>query len=139
MEVAKKFLLGSATLLITVGLVYIGISIYSRAVRTADIVSKEQQDTEKEVMEHGITKYDGYEINGSTAVTYIKSVIKRHGGVSFEVTTSKGTFSITDSSHYGDFRNIDSAYYINPMAEYLVTVIRDSNGAITSVALEYVP
>ena len=52
-------------------------------------VTQEQLDTEQELLEHGITKYEGYEINGATAITYIKSIIETYDGILIEVKTEK--------------------------------------------------
>ena len=138
MKIAMKYVGGAIGILFTVGLLYYLIYIYDQSTTIADTVTKEQMNTQKELVEYGIMKYDGREIAGATAISYIKSVVGEYG-IPVSVTTSGGNFEVCDSSVYADLRNISSIYYINPMSQYFVTVIRDSNDIIESVEVVYVP
>lgn len=141
---ARKMIYGAVALLLTVGLIYIGLNMYDRASRTADSVERNQAYTERVTQEYGITKYDGLEITGSTAITYIKQLI----GV-YEVPVDLNivratdgqvkTNTITDSTNYSKFRDSTSNYYINPMKMFTVSVERDKNDVIVKVIITQKP
>lgn len=135
MSVIQKFLLGAAGLLLTISLIAIGVQMFEKGKKVADIMVKEQEGVAVALEEQEITKYDGYQINGSTAINYIKVV--NAAGVDVEITTSKGTFTVSDDTLYASFRDIHSDKYINPLIEYRCTVVRDANNTIMKVRLVY--
>ena len=136
MSVVQKFLLGAAGLLLTVSLITLGVQMFEKGKKVADIMANEQDSIAVALEEQGITKYDGYTINGSTAINYIKVV--NAAGVEVEITTANGTFTVSDDSLYALFRDIHSDKYINPLKEYACTVVRDDNNTIVKVVLVYV-
>lgn len=136
MSVVQKFLLGAASLLLTISLIVIGVQMFEKAKKVADVMANEQEGVAVALEEQGITKYDGYQINGSTAINYIKVV--NAVGVDVEVTTSNGTFTVSDDTLYASFRDMHSDKYINPLMEYRCTVVRDANNVIVKVVLVYV-
>ena len=136
MSVVQKFLLGAAGLLLTVSLIALGVQMFEKGKKVADIMSNEQDNIAVALEEQGITKYDGYQINGSTAINYIKVV--NAAGVVVEITTSNGTFTVSDDMLYASLRDIHSDKYINPLKEYQCTVVRDENNTIIKVMLVYV-
>ena len=136
MSVIQKFLLGAAGLLLTISLITLGIQMFEKGKTVADMMAKEQDSIAVVLEEQGITKYDGYEINGSTAINYIKVV--NAAGINVEITTSNGTFTVSDDTLYASLRDIHSDKYINPLKEYACTVVRDENNAIMKVVLVYV-
>lgn len=131
MGVAKKFILGAAGLIITILLIYAGLSIYSRSKQLADGVTEGQDQSIKDAKEYGILKYDGYVINGATAINYIKTavtdyevearIIKNVGG-------SLTTGYISTTADFTSMRDVtQGTTYVNPLKEYKCTVYRDSN------------
>lgn len=138
MGVIKKYLIATVSLLITIGLLLVGITLFKKAQAIASNVTQDQTEAERVTAEYGITKYDGYEIVGSAAIAYIKDVNNRYG-LPVEVTTAKKIFVSSGDTYHSEFRNINSDYYINPMAQYSVTIERDQNGAISKVSVKYVP
>ena len=136
MSVVQKFLLGAAGLLLTISLIALGVNMFEKSKTIADRMAKEQDSVAVALEEQGITKYDGYTINGSTAINYIKVV--NASGIDVEVTTSNGTFTVSDDSLYASLRDIHSDKYINPLKEYRCTVVRDKNNEIIKVVLVYV-
>ena len=140
MHISKEMLLSAVGLMFTVALIFIGYSVFSRSVDAATFFGRQQDDTIQALEEYPITKYDGYEIRGSMAINLIKEVIGSYDGITVEVitTTMPEGFTVTDSSQYALFRDLSSAYYINPIVQYLVTAERDGNGVITSIQIEYV-
>lgn len=138
MDTARKFLYGAITLAVTVFLIYMGMRIFNKASYTADVISTEQEETGQLVEEYAIIRYDGYKITGATAVSYIKTVVQKHD-IPVDVTTPNGAFSCMDKSIFPEFRNISSSYYINPMKQYEVRVVRDGNDVIERVEVTYSP
>ena len=136
MSVVQKFLLGATGLLLTISLIAVGLQMFEKSKKVADMMAKEQDSVAVALEEQGITKYDGYQINGSTAINYIKVV--NAAGVDVEVTTANGTFIVSDDTLYTSFRDMHSDKYINPLMEYRCTVVRDANNVIVKVALVYV-
>ena len=136
MSVVQKFLLGATGLLLTISLIAVGLQMFEKSKKVADMMAKEQDSVAVALEEQGITKYDGYQINGSTAINYIKVV--NAAGVDVEVTTANGTFIVSDDTLYASFRDMHSDKYINPLMEYRCTVVRDANNVIVKVALVYV-
>lgn len=138
MSVIKKYIWEATGLFLLLGLIVFSVAAFDRTENTAAELSDGLAETEQTVMEHEVMKYDGYEVIGSSAITYLKSVINKFE-IPVEVTTEKGTFTYTDSSHYSDFRNITSNYYINPMKRYEVNVSRDVNDVISKVYIKQIP
>ena len=136
MSVVQKFLLGAAGLVLTISLIALGVNMFEKSKTIADRMAQEQDSVIVALEEQGITKYDGYEINGSTAINYIKVV--NASGIDVEITTWNGTFTVSDDSLYASLRDIHSDKYINPLKEYRCTVVRDENNAIIKVVLAYV-
>ena len=119
-------------------LIYSGISVYERSQRITEVFETEQEKTVKNLQEYEITKYDGYKINGSTAITYLKNVVQDYT-VPVTVITSEHDFVVEDDSVYGKLRDMQSDFYINPLEHFLCNVYRDVNDSITGVTLKYVP
>ena len=138
MDTAKKFFYGAFVLAITVFLIYIGMNIFRKATYTTDIIMSEQEMTEQTVEEYAIMRYDGYAISGASAIAYIKTIVQKYDVV-VDVSTPDGAFSCTDQSLFSEFRDISSPYYINPMKQYEVNVLRDSNDVIEKVEIVYSP
>ena len=135
-ETITKFLLFAVGLILTVGLIFMGINIYKRAVKTGQTVSEQQRKQLTAMEESDITRYDALEITGSTAVTYIKRI---YDDTSVTVVTqtvagAKKTFTV-DSSQFSDYKNTSSEYYINPLDMYYVEVSRDANDLISGVTI----
>lgn len=139
MSIVKKAIMISVGLIITVALCYLGIAMYKKATNTINIITENQDKTAQTMNEYAIMRYDGYEISGATAISYIKTVVAQYG-IPVKVETSEGSsFTCTDSSVFKDFRDIGSSYYINPMKQYNVNVTRNQNDVITQVLIQYVP
>jgi len=139
MSEAKKMLLGAFGLMLTVALVFVGYAIFSRSMDVTDNITQGQMNTSKLIDEYPIMKFDGYEINGSQVIYYTKDVVGTYKvPVTIKTVKVPGGFTVRDVSLYDSFRNINSNYYINPLASYKVAVERDDNDVIVSVTITYV-
>jgi len=96
MGVSKKFIIGAVELAVAVVLIYATIRIFSRSETVIDVVSTEQQKTGQGIAEYNVTRYDGYKIEGSTVISYVKTVIQDYE-IPVEITTSINTFTCIDN------------------------------------------
>lgn len=133
----KKWIYSAVSLAVLIALIYLGIGLFDRAKFTLSLIAEGQQDAQRTAMEYDIVKYDGHKIVGSTAITYIKTVVSKYE-VPVQVTTTKGTFTCDSSAFFAKLRDIDADQFINPMVEYEVRVIRDENDMISAVHIIYV-
>lgn len=137
MNNALKFLLAAVGLIVTVTLCYYGISMLGRGKDMADIVSEAQDNSLKTSKEYGLLKYDGYTINGSTAINYIKTAVTDYEVVAY-IKKGTGSSATTGIIQYvSDFtfmRDVTSpTTYVNPLKEYKCTVYSDANGVFTHI------
>ena len=139
MTEAKKMLYWAFSLLLTVSLIFAWFHIYKRAIDTTNKISGQQDETNRNIEEYPIMKFDGLDITGSQAISYIKEVVGNHKvPVTVKTSGNPSGFSVTDSSLYSEFRDLDSVYYINPVVQYTVAVERDENEVIIAVEITYV-
>lgn len=134
MENAQKFLLGAVGLIITVLLIYAGLNIFNRSKQVADHVAEEQANNLENTKEYNLVKYDGYTINGSTAINYIKGCVTDYS-VEAHIIKGSGATATTGiikfSSDFTAMRDVtDATKYINPLKEYKCTVCRNANDAV---------
>lgn len=137
MNNALKFLLAAVGLIVTVTLCYYGISMLGRGKDMADIVSEAQDSSLKQTKEYGLLKYDGYTINGSTAINYIKTAVTDYEVIAY-IKKGSGPSATTGTIQYvSDFtfmRDVTNpATYVNPLKEYKCTVHRDANGVFSYI------
>ena len=128
---ALEFAVG---LILTIGLLYIGISLYQRSADYAKTVQKKQENDIERIKYEDIMKYDGTVRYGSDIVTYIKNVINEHEKT---VYLEKGVnrYVLTDSSFFGELQNPTADRYVDPYKRYFVTVQKDLNDIISSVTI----
>lgn len=137
MSVVSKYLFSFAGLTLTVLLIYSGMSIYEKSKSTANMLIEKQEERVQDWEEYDIVKYDGYEISGSMAISYLKQVVDNYM-VPVTVITEKEVFTVEDSSVYGMLRKTESEFYVNPFKTFVCEVNRDVNDVITGVKLTYV-
>ena len=135
MDIAKKWLYGSATLVVTMLIIGVGFTIFSKTKLFSDGVIQGQDRELQLEQEYDIVKYDGYKINGSVALNYLKTMVTEHD---LSVVIEKGStkITITSSSDFASLRDINHDSYLNPMKEYLCTVERDENDAISKIIIK---
>lgn len=137
MSEARKFLLMAVGLIITVILCYYGFSLLRRGTEMSDFVAQSQDKGLTEAKEYGLLKYDGYTINGSTAINYIKTAVTDYGVEAHLIKTVAGAPStgiIDDTADFSLMRDVTSpSLYINPLKEYKCTVHKDANGAYSYI------
>lgn len=139
MENAQKFLLGAVGLIITVLLIYAGLNIFNRSKQVADHIAEEQANNLENTKEYNLVKYDGYKINGSTAINYIKTCVTDYS-VEAHIIKGSGATATTGyikySSDFTAMRDVTATMqYINPLKEYKCVIHRDGNDAVAYVEI----
>ena len=139
MSEARKFLLMAVGLIATVVLIYVGIGILNRAKGLSDTITEKQDQDLTSAQEYDLVKYDGYTINGSTALNYAKVVVSKY---EVPVWIKKGsgasetTEVISQTSDFTAMRDVtETTKYVNPLKEYICTVVRDANDAVDRIEI----
>lgn len=135
MHISKEFLLEAVGLSLVVALILISMQVFQRAVKITTILEQNQEQQIAELEEYEIVKYDGLQIDGMTAISFIKRVTGIYG-IPVNVITAKGEFYVLEQSQYAALRDINSDRYINPLAKYQCEVIRDENEVIAEIKIE---
>ena len=133
MNVSKEFLLEAVGLSILVALLLVSVQLFQRATKLTALLEEGQEQQITELEEYEIVKYDGLEVDGMTAVNYIKRMIGTYK-LPVEVTNTNEEF-VVKKEDYSELRNINSEKYINPLAVYHCEVLRDENQAISKIRI----
>lgn len=134
MHVSKEFLLEAVGLSLVVALILISMQLFQRAEKITTALEKGQERYIEELEEYEIVKYEGLELDGVTAVNYIKRMVLEYQ-LAVCVTTTERTFTVAEVSACGLLRDVQSEYYINPMAKYQCKIVRDENEEIKEIKL----
>lgn len=134
MSVVKEFILFAAGLVITVSLAMIGFKVYSKAAEIGKNIVEQEENSIRELKEYEITRFDGTEIDGSRAISYVKKMYASEG-ITVEVRTEKKSF-VMDEISAACIRDTSSVYYMNPLKKYHVTVRFDENDAVNKITVE---
>ncbi len=136
MGIVKEFILYAAGLVLTVGLLFIGFGMYRKTAELGKIYVEREQRVINDYAEYEIYKYDGNETKGNNIISYIKRVYGVYDA-DRNIRTEKNTFK-ANSENISMLRNVDSAYYINPLKDYSVKVHADDNGSIRNIDINQV-
>ena len=134
MSVIKEFILFAVGIVITVSLAVISFNVYSKAEEVGKGIAEREQAVINELRDYDLMRYDGSEIDGSKAVSYIKKMYSTRD-VTIEV-TSGGRKFVIDGTSIGEIRNTSSVYYLNPFKKYYVSVGTDENDAANVITIE---
>ena len=133
-QVSKEFLVEAFGLTLLVALLLISSHLFQRATRLTDLLEDGQEQQIIWLEEYDLIKYEGLVVDGMTAISYIKTVTGNYG-VPVKIVTDKAEFTVTKKEEYANLRKIGSETYINPLAKYLCTVVRNENGTITEITI----
>lgn len=137
MQISKEFLMEAVGLSLLVALALIGMQLFQRSIKITEMLNEEQEKKITEMEEYEIVKYDGLFVDGMTVISYIKTMVNVYG-LPVHVTDDKRSFTVSDTSEFGNLRNMESDWYINPVEQYECTVKRDENGAINNIMIKKV-
>ena len=134
MHVSKEFLMEAVGLSLLVALILISVQMFQRAVKITSLLEEGQEQRISELEEYEIVKYDGLQIDGMTAISYIKRMTGTYG-LPVNLSTTMGEFVLSGEYEYEELRNIASEKYINPLAKYRCEIVRDENEVITEIEI----
>ncbi len=134
MNISKEFLMEAVGLSLLVALILISMQLFQRTMKITALLEGGQEQKISELEEYEIIQYEGMQLDGMTAVSYIKKMVGTYE-LPVLVVTTKNEFKITERSQYGELRDAGSEYYINPLAKYRCEVVRDENEVITEVKI----
>ena len=132
MHVSKEFLMEAVSLSLLVALILISIQMFERANKITALLEEGQEKQIMELEEYEIVRYDGFQIDGMTAIGYIKTVVGTYQ-LPVIVTTKTNTFVVKERNEYSSLRDPNSEKYIYPLSLYLCEVIRDENESIKEI------
>lgn len=134
MQISKQFLLDAAGLVLTVSLVLTGVQLFGRTEKMVQTMKERQTRQLRLMEEYDAVRYDGYELDGTTAFCYVKTMVGDYG-LPITITTPAGTACITERSQYGSMKDEKSKAYLNPFKKFLCEVQWDENDAIVGANL----
>lgn len=134
MQISREFILEAVGLSLLVMLLLLGTQMFQRATGLIEMLDGEQSRQIESLKEYEITQFDGREIDGVTAVGYIKNMVN-HYGLSVCVQTEGKEFVIETKEKCLQLRNEESEYYISSFGLYECCVVRDENGGVDYILI----
>ena len=130
----QKFIMFCVGLLITIGIIYVGMSFYSKSQTVSKAADSGLSDIQNNV---SASKYSAY--NNGNIVTGSQAIdaIRNYASSSFTVvviTKSKESVSYTSSNGYAT-TDINSSKYIDPAGNFKCTLGHTDNGTINKIEL----
>ena len=135
MHISKEFLMEAVGLSLLVALILISMQLFQRATKITTLLQERQEEQIVELEEYEIVKYDGLQIDGMTAISYMKRMVDTYE-LPVYVATLNSEFILTNTAEFEELRNVHSEKYISPLTKYACNVIRDENKVITKIQLE---
>lgn len=135
MHISKEFLMEAVGLSLLVALILISMQLFQRATKITSLLQERQEEQIVELEEYEIVKYDGLQIDGMTAISYMKRMVGTYE-LPVHVVTLTGEFILTNTTEFEELREVQSEKYISPFTKYTCNVIRDENKVITKIQLE---
>lgn len=134
MRISKEFLMEAVSLSLLVALILISVQMFQRANKITTLLGEGQEKKIAELQEYEIVRYDGFQIDGMTAIGYIKTMVGTYQ-IPVIVTTEKNSFVVKEKENYASLRDPDSDTYIHPLSLYLCEVVRDENESIKEIKI----
>lgn len=134
MRVSKEFLMEAVGLSLLVAFILISVQMFQKANKITMLLEEGQEQKFMELQEYEIVRYDGLEIDGMTAIGYIKTMVGTYQ-IPVAVATQKSSFIVTGKEDYASLRDSASDKYIHPLSLYLCEVIRDENGSVKEIKI----
>ncbi len=151
MSQGRKMLLEAVGLLLTIGLITFAVAMFNKGSNAAEQAGSKADKITQELMDGDKTKYDGNVVSGSDVLNAIKEnksaelsvwVLTKKtsssGGVYYGYklkVESGGKYSLDAASTalIADAKKITDNSYINPSADFLGSMIYDTNEAIIGI------
>ena len=106
MHISKEFLMEAVGLSLLVALIFVSMQMFQRAVKVSTLLNAEQEEKIIMLEEYEIVKYDGLQVDGLTAVNYIKKMVGNYE-LPIVVETGAESFYVTKRDDFEMLRDID--------------------------------
>lgn len=138
MESALKGLMLSAGVILTCVVIGVGFYMAREAKTTAVYAGNQMSEFQKELVESNYTRYDGITVSGSDVLNFIKKNLGgitagKTGEVYVELKTEKTENTYVDSTYIKNLRDFADTRYVNPVAVFDASIIRDVNEVIVGI------
>ncbi len=136
MDTAKKIILFAVGIILVVGFIAIGMSIFNKGRSSVNNTTSQFDSLTSQYDDVEYANLDGGTASGSEVVRLIQGLEKKDDGVTITVKTkadasSNGTtYSKTQKYEVTDKQN---AGYINPSASFNAKVTKNTNGLVSNV------
>ncbi len=134
MRISKEFLMEAVSLSLLVALILISVQMFQRANKITTLLEEGQEKKITQLQEYEIVRYDGFCIDGMTAIGYIKTMVGTYQ-IPVIVTTKENSFIVKEKENYTSLRDPNSDTYIPPLSLYLCEVVRDENESIKEIKI----
>ncbi|MCQ2978173.1 MAG: hypothetical protein MJ245_00035 [Clostridia bacterium] len=134
-ENVQKSLVMGASIMVTIGIISIGLMIFSQGSSLVKESSKNMLDLTDELSSKRYIAYDNNIVSGSEVINAINTYAK--DGISVKVVT---TSNATGKVYTGAYSNndVDDADYINSNGMFESTLVTNENGVITTISFNQI-
>jgi len=128
----QKAIMFAVGILITVGVITMGISFYGKANNMTKSADSSLNDITQTISNSKFTEYDGTTVSGTQAI----NAIRMYASTTFtvEVETIKGSASYNVSTGY-NITDISNSNYIEPTAKFKSKLDKTDNNTINRITL----
>lgn len=128
----QKAIMFAVGILITVGVITMGISFYGKANNMTKSADSSLNDITQTISNSKFTEYDGTTVSGTQAI----NAIRMYASTTFtvEVETIKGSASYNVSTGY-NITDISNSNYIEPTAKFKSKLGKTDNNTINRITL----
>lgn len=132
MDNIKKGIMFGVGILITVGIIAMGLSFYGKAQNMTKTADSSLNDMTQTISNSKFTEYDGTTVSGTQAI----NAIRMYAADTFtvEINTIKGSKSYNVGTAY-NITDISDSNYIEPTAKFKSTLGKTDNNTVNKITL----
>ncbi len=135
-ENVQKSLVMGASIMVTIGVISIGLMIFGQGTGLVKESSKNLVDITQELANKKYIAYDDTVVSGSEVINAIGLYTQK--GQSIEVTTTMGNSVVYTSNNLYSNDNVTSGNYINVGGMFKSSITKNANGVITKISFSQV-
>ncbi|WP_291568940.1 hypothetical protein [Clostridium sp. UBA2485] len=132
MDNIKKAIMFAVGILITVGIIAMGLSFYGKANNMTKSADTSLNDITQTISNSKYTEYDGTTVSGTQAINAIRLYAANNFTVS--VSTKKTTTSYNSATSY-NITDISNSDYIEPTGKFKSELEKTANDTVNKIKL----
>ncbi|WP_454053335.1 MULTISPECIES: hypothetical protein [unclassified Clostridium] len=132
MDNIKKAIMFAVGILITVGIIAMGLSFYGKANNMTKSADTSLNDITQTISNSKYTEYDGTTVSGTQAINAIRLYASNNFTVS--VSTKKTTTSYNSATSY-NITDISNSDYIEPTGKFKSELEKTANDTVNKIKL----